>query len=328
MPKKKVAKSKKSVKKVVKKILAKKVMKKEKKKVEKTENVKREPKGKCDDEKVKELLQQICVGIAGELGGAVVDLLYKKKNVDEFLISKKLNITINQVRNILYKLGDEGLVSFIRKKDLKRGGWYIYFWTLNVEKGLIRLRDKLEKDLGMFESNLESRKTKRFYYCENCDIEFNEESALLNDYACPECGELLGVKDNTGHVEHLGNSIVNIKVTLDCVKSELGFLMVKDDKARERRFKAEDKKKLMERRERAAVRAALKKKEAKKAERDAKKKGKKVKVKGKAKKKVVKKKAKKKVVKKKAKKKVVKKKAKKKVVKKKAKKKVSKNKKK
>ena len=50
----------------------------------------------------------------------IVDLLYGKANVNEFLIAKKLNVTINQARNILYKLGDEGLVSFIRKKDKKK----------------------------------------------------------------------------------------------------------------------------------------------------------------------------------------------------------------
>ena len=47
----------------------------------------------------------------------IVDLLVNKKDVNEFLIAKKLELTINQTRNILYRLSDYGLVSFIRKKD-------------------------------------------------------------------------------------------------------------------------------------------------------------------------------------------------------------------
>ena len=47
----------------------------------------------------------------------IVDLLVGKKDVNEFLIAKKLELTINQTRNILYRLSDYGLVSFIRKKD-------------------------------------------------------------------------------------------------------------------------------------------------------------------------------------------------------------------
>src|SRR3989344_5879391 len=81
-----------------------------------------------------DLLKEIVSSVAGEKAKAVVDLLHQKKNVNEFLVAKKLKLTINQTRNILYKLADEGLVSFIRKKDTKKGGWDTYFWTLNSGK--------------------------------------------------------------------------------------------------------------------------------------------------------------------------------------------------
>jgi len=51
-----------------------------------------------------ELLKEIVSVISGPTSIDIVDLLHKKKNVNEFLIAKKLNITINQARNILYKL--------------------------------------------------------------------------------------------------------------------------------------------------------------------------------------------------------------------------------
>ncbi len=68
------------------------------------------------------ILKKIVPQFAGQGSEKLVDLLFKKQNVNEFLIAKKLNLTINQTRNMLYKLADEGLVEFIRKKDKKKGG--------------------------------------------------------------------------------------------------------------------------------------------------------------------------------------------------------------
>ena len=81
------------------------------------------------------LLSDLVEKLAGENSGLIVGILFNKKNVNEFLIAKRMELTINQVRNILYKLSNFGLVSFIRKKD-NRKGWYIYYWTLNTEKSL------------------------------------------------------------------------------------------------------------------------------------------------------------------------------------------------
>ena len=67
------------------------------------------------------LLKDIVSSIVGQSPAKIVDLLYGKKNVNEFLIAKKLKLTINQTRNILYKLADEGLVGLVRKKASKKG---------------------------------------------------------------------------------------------------------------------------------------------------------------------------------------------------------------
>src|SRR3990170_203131 len=141
------------------------------------------------------LLKNIVSVIIGQQAHGIVDFLYDKKNVNEFLISKKLKLTINQTRNLLYKLTDEGIVSFVRKKDKKKGGWYIYFWTLNTGKGLLKLKEHILKNTGNLGSQLNLKRTERFYHCVNCTIESNEEDALLYQYTCPECGEVLHVKD-------------------------------------------------------------------------------------------------------------------------------------
>jgi transcription factor E len=149
----------------------------------------------------------------------IIDLLVDKKNVNEFLIAKKLKLTINQTRNILYKLSDYGLVSFIRKKD-KRKGWYIYFWTLNTYQSLKLLEENMKKELENLESQLKNRKEKRYYVCNTCSIEINEESALLNDFVCPECEEVYTLSDNREIIAELEKNIVRTKKEIELVSGE------------------------------------------------------------------------------------------------------------
>ena len=80
----------------------------------------------------------LVIEIAGPEVVALVELLYGKENVSEFKLADKLELTVNQARNMLYKLHSHNLVSFIRKKD-KRKGWYIYYWTLDLRRMLVFL---------------------------------------------------------------------------------------------------------------------------------------------------------------------------------------------
>jgi transcription initiation factor TFIIE subunit alpha len=193
------------------------------------------------------LLKTIVSSIAGQNSAGIVDLLHDKKNVNEFLIAKKLKLTINQTRNILYRLADEGIVSFIRKKDRKKGGWYIYFWTLNTGKGLMKSKDNLSKTIESLKTQLATRRTARFYYCSNCQIESNEENALLYQYTCPECGEILQLKDKSKEIENLEKEISKLEGILNSVEQEIGLITKKDDLAKARKMRAEDKKKFKER---------------------------------------------------------------------------------
>ena len=107
-------------------------------------------------------IKEIVSNIIGKSGEQIVDILYKKKNVNEFLISKKLNLTINQTRNLLYKLSDKGTIHFIRKKDSKKGGWYTYFWTLDTRKSLELLKEQIDIKIKRLEEELEKRRNERF----------------------------------------------------------------------------------------------------------------------------------------------------------------------
>lgn len=210
------------------------------------------------------LIKEVISSIVGSAATGLVDLLYGKKNVNEFIIAKKMKLNINQTRNMLYKLADEGLVSFTRKKDRKNGGWYTYYWTLDTTKSLANLRTILQKDSDSLQSQLAIRKNERFYHCPRCDLELNEENALLNNFTCPECGEVFVLRDNSEFVKKIELAIQKRHEQLVLVDQELGTLYKKEHSLRQRRFKAEARKKKAERALRRKARVAEAKKPAKK----------------------------------------------------------------
>src|SRR3989344_7189043 len=153
------------------------------------------------------LLKKIVSDVAGTEAEKIVDLLYDKKNVNEFLIAKNLSMTINQTRNLLYKLVDEGLISFTRKKDKRKGGWYTYFWTLDTGKGVSKFYDKIQKNIEALKMRIAERKNKSFYVCSVCGREYSEEQALLHEYTCPECGEVVQLKDSSQEIINLEKEV-------------------------------------------------------------------------------------------------------------------------
>ena len=185
---------------------------------------------------LEKFLKEIMISIAGKQAEEIVNLLNGKKYVNEFIIAKKLNLTINQTRNILYKISDYGLVSFIRKKD-KRKGWYTYFWKLEIMKCLEFLRTSLMKKMEQIHYQIKSRETKEFYVCERCHIEFTEENALLHNFTCPECGNLLLGKDNTGVIREYNRELEKLRKELGMVDEELNKEKEKLGKSKAREMK-------------------------------------------------------------------------------------------
>jgi len=184
-------------------------------------------------------LKNVVGEIVGKQETEIVNLLEGKKDVNEFLIAKKLKLTINQTRNILYKMSDNGLVSFNRKKD-KRKGWYIYFWTLDVNRALEILEKKISEEIKQLELQLKNRKTKRFYFCQTCNVEVSEESALLNNFVCQECGQVYKLSEGDAVVKDLEAKINRLQKRLEVIRHERAELLEKEQKIR---AKAKPKKK-------------------------------------------------------------------------------------
>ena len=194
--------------------------------------------------------------IVGKPAEDIVDLLVGKKNVNEFIIAKKLDLTINQTRNILYKLSDYGLVSSIRKKDKKKG-WYTYFWKIEILKTLEFLKTELKKKVEQLSLQIKSRETKQFYICTRCNIEFTEDNALLHDFICNECGDVFTLKDNSKMLKELKKALNRFERELEEVEQEIQLEKDKDEKKKLKILKKLEKEKEGEKKRRAIERAKL-----------------------------------------------------------------------
>lgn len=190
---------------------------------------------------LKKFLKEVVSIVVGKQAEDIIDLLDNQNYMNEFLIAKKLGITINQTRNILYKISDFGLISSIRKKD-KRKGWFTYFWKIEIMKSLEFLRSELMKKMEQLNYQIKSRETKRFYVCEQCGIELSEENALLHDFMCSECGNIFTLKDNVKLVKELRKNWDVLKEKLQLVENEIKKEKERTDKERAKEIRREEKK--------------------------------------------------------------------------------------
>jgi len=247
---------------------------------------------KIKDKKLYNLLKELIRLIAGRNSEAILDILFQKKNINEFKIASKLGITINQTRNIIYKISNFNILNSIRKKDKKKG-WYTYFWTLDNVKALNVLAKFKIKEIRTMYALLKTRRLKNFYLCAADNIEMTEETAMHYGFLCPECGKLLEPISKEKKIREMTIRIEKTKRELRVIKEELERitpkpkLKIKKKKKKPKKYKKKTKKK-------KKGKKTKKKKKGKKTKK--KKKGKKTK---KGPKKKVKKKSKKKKSKKK-----------------------------
>lgn len=215
-------------------------------------------------------LKQIVEEAIGSPAEELVNLLSEKKDINEFLIAKRLKLTINQTRNILYKLSHFGILSSIRKKD-KRKGWYIYFWTLDTFRSLEILRAKMQAEIEKLKHEFSTKQIQRFYKCPICGIERSEEEALITDFLCTECGEVYVLSDNVQHLQAISKKIIKLTKNLELIDGEMRVEQEKLDKKLAKTIKKVQKDKKDKRLKNAIIRKKLRQK----LERDNKKAGKK-----------------------------------------------------
>ena len=156
------------------------------------------------------IIEATIAEVAGEDVLSIVHFLKNKKNISEFKIADVIKKEINETRNMLYRLHEANLISFIRKKDKKKG-WYIYYWTFKP-KMIKHLITRLKKDkLAKLKDRLSREKSSHFFICQNKCIRLDFEQAMNFEFKCPECGEMMNQEDNLENIRLIEEEIKKIE---------------------------------------------------------------------------------------------------------------------
>lgn len=156
------------------------------------------------------IIEQVITEVAGEDVLPLVKALKNKKNISEFKLAEQIKQEVNTTRNMLYRLFDANLVSFIRRKDKKKG-WYIYYWTFETKK-IKYLFQKIKKQkIERLKERLEREKSSSFFECEHKCIRLDFDQATNFEFKCPECGEILYQQDNSEKIQELEKEIKELE---------------------------------------------------------------------------------------------------------------------
>ena len=160
------------------------------------------------------LVESVVTEVAGGDVIPLVRTLKNKKNVSEFKLAEKINIEVNKTRNMLYKLYQNNLVSFIRRKDKKKG-WYIYYWTFRPDMIKYLYSDVRKKKIEALSERLKREEAGHFFFCPNSCIRLDFEQAFGFEFKCPECGEVMEQEDNDKKIVEIESQIAGIKKELE-----------------------------------------------------------------------------------------------------------------
>lgn len=157
-----------------------------------------DPKGKAVSKKQKittELIKHVVTELVGEEALPIIFYLRGKKQISEFIIAEELDLEIHLVRNLLYRLLEFNIVSFIRKKDRIKG-WYICYWDFN-ERMTPYLAEKIRlSKISKLKERLEREEKNTFYMCRSACVRMPFEKSMEFNFKCPECGNLMNEQDN------------------------------------------------------------------------------------------------------------------------------------
>ena len=147
--------------------------------------------------------------IAGDYGIEITKHIVEgKENVSEFLIAERMEMSINEVRKVIYRLQEQNLIHSTRKKDKKKG-WYIYYWTFNFVEANSLIKKLKENRVNMLKKRLELEDSNEFYTCKRKCIRMKYHDALEKGFSCPECTKVMSLIDNKKQI-----SVIQKELTL------------------------------------------------------------------------------------------------------------------
>ncbi len=167
----------------------------------------------------------------GEDGLALIEILFKaKKYVSEFTLAERSAIYVNTVRSLLYKLYEDKIVNYNRKRE-KTKGWYIYSWRFNPEKLAAFMIKRLVNKKRMLTEKVSGQSEDKYFYCKDCDIKLQFAEAMEYNFACPNCfnqmdvtspaKESKAIKDKINRIDNEIKTLTNLKERLDKMEEKI-----------------------------------------------------------------------------------------------------------
>ncbi|RLE90197.1 MAG: transcription factor [Thermoprotei archaeon] len=156
-------------------------------------------------------LRKLSEVLLGDYGVRIIDIIREKGEITDEELAKILGKDITEVRVMLHKLFDAGILRYRRVKD-SQIGWYSYYWYFTDEPVRTLIHQRKNKILRKLEIRLKYEENNSFYICPNRDtpkLTFNE--AYNNMFICPVCGSLLEPYDNSQDIEILKKIISRLK---------------------------------------------------------------------------------------------------------------------
>ena len=161
---------------------------------------------KIDDK----LIEYVVSELVGDEALPIVFYLRGKKQISEFIIAEELDMEIHMTRNLLYRLLEFIIVSFLRKKDRIKG-WYICYWDFN-ENMMPYLAEKLRlAKIARLSERLQKESSNSFYICKSACTRMTFEKSMEFNFKCPECGEVMQEQDNSRTKEVLATQIKELE---------------------------------------------------------------------------------------------------------------------
>ncbi|MBP2144513.1 transcription initiation factor TFIIE subunit alpha [Methanococcus voltae] len=154
------------------------------------------------------LVQQVLFEVMDEdmMGFDVLSILIDLGEVTDDEISRQLDVKLNNIRKILYRLYEARLVNYNREKD-EETNWYTYTWMPALEKLPGLVKKKMEKLISTLKDQLSMEEDNLFFYCQECEIKFTFEDAMDNCFKCPQCDGTLYEYDNNEDISNIKNQI-------------------------------------------------------------------------------------------------------------------------
>jgi len=124
----------------------------------------------------------------------VIEVLANNDEISEKSIKKTIKVKENEIRKVLYKLEELGIVAPIGAITLKDGK-LDFKWKVKISDMEEIYKIIINKEIASIDKELENMPD-IIYYCTECGASYDIDEAYESNFHCKECGSILIEKEN------------------------------------------------------------------------------------------------------------------------------------